>query len=378
MSAYLQMGHDSRNLLNEPNLSAFGGAILSPVNDDEHHVNRLIDDHNSPGFEIILDPQLYLPNSERGQLSNWSYFPEDVDTADHTSLEWWGQVISNLIEAIQRLNLEAVCSPAILPRQFNERYYKLCLNIGEMLSSSLPNEISVLQTVIVDMADMAESDKAEIVASLITASKLDRIYMVLSSDVSPRREMSDASEIFGTMRCIRMLRDAGMEVLMGFCSSDVILWKTAGANSCGSGKFFNIRRFTRSRFGEPDEGWGQLPYWFEESLMAFIREPDILRLNSRNLLSEVSLTNPFSQQILNQLETQPSAPWLGLSWRQYLYWFADFERRFEDGQIAPVQMLREVDRKWSYLDTMNILMDERQNDGSWIRPWLAAMVDLDN
>jgi hypothetical protein len=160
------------------------------------------------------------------------------------------------------------------------------------------------------------------------------------------------------------------------------LWKAAGATSCASGKFFNLRRFTRQRFEEPSAtGGGQLPYWFEEALLAFLRQGDLIRVRRASLLSESSHRNPFCQQILAALDeasrarTTPAA-WLGISWRQFLYWFSDVESRIRGNGTAAEAMLRNADANWSRLDAAKVLLEERFNTGDWIRVWLNAMNDF--
>jgi hypothetical protein len=177
------------------------------------------------------------------------------------------------------------------------------------------------------------------------------------------------------MRLVRFLTEAGMRVIVGYTSSDLVLWKYAGAQDCASGKFFNLRRFTPSRFTEPPEGGGQLPYWFEESMMAYLRESDLVRVRRANLLSNNSLTNPFGAQILDQLDNSPGTPWLGLSWRQYLYWFSDFEHRYSQGRIDVNMVLSNAENVWRQLDEQAILMEERQNDGIWLRQWRRAVLE---
>lgn len=125
MSAYHQMGHNSRNLLFEQQLSSYRGAILSPVNDREDQMSSLIDDLDPSEMEIIFDPQLYYPNTSRGNLSDWAYFPSDVDTADQASRTWWSSIISKLSETTSRLRVSSVCSPAIVPRVHSLEYYQL-------------------------------------------------------------------------------------------------------------------------------------------------------------------------------------------------------------------------------------------------------------
>ena len=37
-------------------------------------------------------------------------------------------------------------------------------------------------------------------------------------------------------------------------------------------------------------------------------------------LSGASRRNPFGKRILTQFSSQPGSPWLGLGWRQFMYW----------------------------------------------------------
>jgi len=181
------------------------------------------------------------------------------------------------------------------------------------------------------------------------------------------------------MQLINAFERNSVKVLVGFCSSEVLLWRAAGASACASGKFFNLRRFTRQRFEEASaEGGGQLPYWFEENLLAFLRQNDLTRVLRHGLLSPASLNNPFGQEILSNLDesqktTTKPKPWLKTSWRQFLYWFADVEGRLARGEVTAEDLLNTADANWSKLDKVKALMLERENNGSWIRSWLNAL-----
>ncbi|HHT9007330.1 TPA: hypothetical protein ACT5C0_002964 [Burkholderia cenocepacia] len=92
MGVYHQMGHDSWNLIDRPELQKYRGIILSPVNNSPVEI---LDRLGQLGFtrnmiDIILDPQLYKPRSDRGKLATWPYFPGDLDSADLTKVAWWG------------------------------------------------------------------------------------------------------------------------------------------------------------------------------------------------------------------------------------------------------------------------------------------------
>lgn len=307
MSAYHQMGHDSENLLHEAHLAGFQGAILSPVNYSLPEVRAQVDSFTSrPDFELIFDPQLYVPTSERGCLREWEYFPDDVDTADLTSEEWWGGLLDGLSRSVSELGRVHVCSPAVLPRVYSDEYMTWLIRAGEMLRERLEGlQLHTIQTVVVPLAELTAQEGALRIASVLSQSRIERIYLILLGSTEPRRELADVEEIKGGMRLIRLLTAAGMRILVGYSSSDMLLWRHAGATDCATGKFFNLRRFLRSRFEEPAGGGGQLPYWFEESLIAFLRESDLIRVQKANLLSDSSLRNPFCSEILTLQTASP-------------------------------------------------------------------------
>jgi len=379
MSAYHQMGHDSENLLWADGLDQFRGAILSPVNYGREKVAaQVLWSRQRSGFETIFDPQLYVPNSERGCLREWPYFPDDVDTADLASDSWWEGLLDSLVEVCTTIRPTAVCSPAVMPATYPDDYFARMVSIGDQLFTRLDGSgLQSVQTAVVGMPELATPDRPMAIASILSKSRTSHIYLVLVSRSEPRRELIEVEEIKGAMRLIAAMQAAGLEVTVGFSSSDVLLWKAAGASNCATGKFFNLRRFTRTRFEEPGgSGGGQLPYWFEESLMAFLRQSDVQRIMPMQLPVLEPSPNPFGLQILAQMAAEPDRAWLALAWRQFMFWFADVESRLDSAASTSGALLRNADSNWRTLDDADFFMEERRNDGGWIRPWRRAVAEF--
>ncbi len=372
MAAFHQMGHDTQNLIAE--VPGFSGVIASPVNDTPDEVGAHIARYKKPGFSFLVDPMLYFPKSERGQLRTWSHFPDDVDTADLSSLAWWDQINAALIETASKLGVDGLCSPAVVPAAFSNDYYGLTVDVGDRLAANANG--SVWQTVLLRLAELTELRAMEI-ASVVSRTKAAGVYVVFVTDVAPRVELREVEQLRGAIRFIRALRQADVKTLVGFCGSDVLLWKAAGAHSCATGKFFNLRRFTPGRFDEPSKGGGQLPYWFEESLVGYLRESDVGKLEAAGLLADSIQTNPFCAQIVSQLKTDPKKAWVKLGWRQWMYWFADVEVRVSNGQLDVPALLLAAEKTWVALDEKDIFLEERRNDGAWIKPWRRALVEPD-
>lgn len=380
MAVYHQMGHHSENLLREEHLRTYRGAILSPVNDEEARMAAQIEEFGEDQeFETILDPQLYFPNTQRACLTNWSYFPRDVDTADVASDTWWAELAQSLANATARLGPTAVCSPAVVPRAYTNAYFARLVEVEGILRESLAaTNVEVLQSAVVSLAELSTPGRAMEIGTILSRTAADRVYLILIGQNDPRRENGDAEELKGAMKLVSVLERAGLPILLGFCSSDIVLWKAAGASSCATGKFFNLRRFTPSRFEEPSEGGGVVPYWFEEALMGFLRDSDLVRVQPRAILSPASVANPYGQQILAQRETEPGRAWVGLGWRQFMYWFADIDQRMEAGAVDVGHLLQTAERRWLDLGDADVFMEEPRNDGLWIRSWRRALAEYAN
>ncbi len=378
MPAFHQIGHDSENLMFEGGLERFGGAILSPLNygpsDVAAQLTRLKDRKD---FVTILDPHLYRPQSERMCLPEWEYYPKDVDTADFNQ-KWWAGIVEKVAKTAVELEPTAVSSPAIVPKTFPNEFFLELIENGNRLEAALRGtNVKPIQTVVVNLADLTSIGRVMTIAGIISKSRISDCLLVLVGNTEPRRELADPEELKGAMRLIATLESGDQRVTVASSSSEMVLWKAANATNCATGKFFNLRRFTISRFDEPNGGGGgQLGYWFEESLLAFLRQSDLLRVRSRELLSAASTENPFSSAILENIPAQKA--WVALGWRQFMYWFADTEFRLRTGAVSAEDLVGVADGNWAAIEKSKpaLLMEERQNDGSWVRQWFRALIEF--
>jgi hypothetical protein len=328
------------------------------------------------GYDAIFDPQLYVPRSLQQNLRDWSYFPKDFYTADATDPQWWRAINDALVKACGPLRPDAICSPANVPKEFNAEYFSQLVATGNHLKMALEHAYPrAIQTAIVGLRYLGTKGRSMEAASVLSRTKCEEIYLVLDGDIEPRIELQDPNELQGAMRLIYELeKNAGIKVIVAFSSADLLLWKEAGATHCATGKFFNVRRFTSTRFqAPPSKGGGALPYWFEESLLAFLRPADVARVRPHGLLTAAD--NPYGVQILEQLRTAPDEPWIGLGWRQFLRWFNNAERGIANGTLVPETMITTAQKNWETLRGQKppVLMEEQTNNGSWLSQWRKAM-----
>jgi len=329
-------------------------------------------------FDTIIDPQLYVPGSQRGSLSDQPYFPFDLDTADLGSDIWWSDLSDKLASYVLSLGVNAVASPAVLPNVWSPEYYSRCADTARYLKLSLPSELRVLTTVMVDYKQMADPDIVLRTASIVSETETDGYYLVIVSDVEPRRELSGENELAGVMSLIRHLENTERPVLVSHCSADMVLFKAAGATHCATGKYFNLRRFTRSRYDDETESGGKLiAYWFEQGLLAFLRGADVLRILDAGFNGIVGVgysRNEWSQTIQDQFASEPEKPWVKYGWRQYLSWFGKAEMALSTptaGTLVQAWLVT-AELNWLELEDAGVLMDEPRNQGQWVRSWRQA------
>lgn len=383
MGAYMQMGHQTENLVGEDGLDDFKGLILSPLNRLPEELRQdIVKFKEIKDFDFIFDPQLYYPRTIKPKIRQHPYFPDDFETNDHSSLKWWEEIVKKLTEYAAGLGVTTLVTPTIDPKRCTDDYYHITVEIGNLVCASKAQPISqYLLSLIVDVADICDRDKLLKIASFAAMSRCDGFYIVFKSDLEPRREYASEGSLNSMLTFIHELKLIGKPITIAFSSSDMVLFKAAGATNCATGKFFNLRRFTSSRFEEPAGGGGQLPYWFEHNLMAFLREADLKRIQSTgrgHLIGGLNSSNFWGTAIFDLFQNEPGKAWVALGWKQFLSWFAKTEQLLHDSADLKElkKWLRDAETNWIELNDKDILMDEPRNDGGWLRPWRQAIATL--
>lgn len=384
MASFFQMGYNTENLVGEADLELFKGIILSPLNRNPLELDKHIKRFRKLGdYEIVFDPQLYFPRASKGLLKNHSYFPSDFETADSASFSWWNKLNSNLVPYINVLGVDSVCSPIVHAKSWKEDYYKLSVEIKDNLMNALKKinpMIKCLLTIVINVKDLTDEEKIMKTASIASATQSDGFYIVFINELAPRYEIRDKEDLKGMVRFIAELKHFDIPIIVSHTSSDMILFKYVGADHCATGKYFNLRRFSQSRFNDIDKGGNQLPYWFEPNLLGFLREADVLRL-SRDvpyLIKDAKFNNIWSAAILNNFNLLEQESWIKFGWRQYLSIYSKLENVIDKEPDQAINLLSKAQSNWELLNKQNIFMEEKTNDGSWIDSWLTTLMNLKN
>lgn len=379
MAAYIQMGHGSWNLIENPEIGDYAGVVLSPVNDGQGYVaerlSRLKRERRDQ-LDFILDPQLYNPVFDKGKLSEWDYFPDVFKTVTGTDKDAWTHMAASVAECASNLGLNSVCSPCPIPRIGSDDYYEFAVMTGDA-TAKRANELGIeaMLTVLVPLRDLAQQERAFQIASILTSTTCERIYLAFMADdgYAQRTPLMDSLAMPTAVHLVRLLAET-LRVHVAFSGHDAIVWKYAGATDVSSGKFWNVRRFSPTRwFDEEKSVKTTVPYWNESPLLACLRDTDVLRLDREGWYDTRTFrNNPASARILGILRSQSGLPWTADSWIQYLRWLSNADRRCKSPDDAEA-LLERADSRWTVLDKKKILMLDRQTNGDHVRLWLNAV-----
>lgn len=377
MANYLQLGHESWNLVGEPGIGSFAGVVLSPVNDGpDEIISRLSRVRETqPALDVVLDPQLYNPAAQRGQLPEWSYYGADFETADRSDAAWWSRRIPEVVKDALRVGATTICSPAPIPRSGDNDYFAFVKGLAdEAYSEASRSGLECTLTAIVPLDSLYEPRRAMEIASVLSGFRGARIYLnFLAPDrVIQRQPLSDQASLATAVHLVHLLsRDHRVHVA---CTShDVLLWLGAGAADVSTGKYMNVRRFSPSRWMDDQTGGRNNYYWNDDRILTLVREQDVLRLDRHGWFEGRSFSeNPSSQAILDILRAHSGAPWQRLSWIQYMRWFANMASEINNVDAA-LSVLEASRAAWIEIEAAKILFFDSFNDGSHVTCWLNSL-----
>ena len=402
MAAYHQMGDKSRNLVMDPVLSQlYAGAITSPVNEDPGTMRALCQEIAS--IDLVFDPQTYNPRSDRGKLARWPYFGE---LGNYETAAWqddaWGALLGQIVEDCVQSGHSAVCSPAVAGDSTDENL-GAAMTVGDALAVHIANRgIEGLQTAFLRPSTLGAKGRPATVASILTNGTLERTYCIANWE-STEDHVADVGKLVGfgqTLALIAPMR----RVLVGFCGPDMILWKAAGAESVATGKHDNQLRWTSSRWDpQKSGGRGGTAYYFEDSLLAWLRTEDIVRLQEirfplglaedpffpvimehvarlavkpRRRVDVIKNGKPVIKNGKVQQKVEGPPAWTGIGWRQWLWWFAHTERRLSRGSITARELVNAASKNWETLRDHGFRASDDRNDGRWLASWSATLDGL--
>jgi hypothetical protein len=199
-----------------------------------------------PGGDVILDPQFYLPHSDHEKLCNHAYWPTDYAT----TLFWQGQALSRLLDSLRDLNNRVGCARLVLPGLFastvDDDWAETQRAILEEARARIDNA-SLISTIAIS-ADAVRN--ANQIADLVERAEAWNApaYYVVCEHPKGQYLVDDPSWIANVLDLCAGLRLAGSQVILGYCTHQMLIANAAGVNAIASGTWMNVRSFPPEKF----------------------------------------------------------------------------------------------------------------------------------
>ena len=381
MLTYHQCGHNFVwNLQSLQNDGAGEGLIVSPANVEADKISRRIPAEVRESSWI--DPQFYRPNDNKSKLKTYPFFPgnmlENFSTGDFEN--YAVEIARECLRFQDSLNFRYLVIPTRyfddLPEDYLTQLAELFVEPFRQARLELHLAKPLLLTVIAKRLHLdVGSARDELLSWMTGFGDVDGIYLILDGG-SRAKQIKDAEFLSGALRFIRALRLNDMEVHVGYCGVEGLLYSIADATSVTVGSYENLRSFNIQRFVSQENGTrrGPRPRVYSGRLLQWIE--DIYLGPLRQLVPDWQLLfddSPYRDYLLD-----PSSALNPQRAEIYRHYFFSFSRQIRQlpGLGARSAHLRARVRDamglFEQIGAANVFLNP-DSDGSHLPSWLNAL-----
>jgi hypothetical protein len=251
-----------------------GTVILSPRDLSTQQMGTLAANVSSVGGSVLLDPQMYVPDCAHSRLTAHAFWPRLP--------EYWRDPneLSRVIEELLQANVACGTTQIICPSPFasviNEDSLQSVSAAVEELGRRGIAPDRILATVALSSDAVRNEDRAEMLSDAIEDWNVGGIYLI-AEHPSSEYLVTDPMWIARMLDVVAGARLVGKTVVIGYCSHQMLVAASAGATAIASGSWLNVRKFSPTRFDEPDEDeisrratWYYAPHLLSEFKIPFL------------------------------------------------------------------------------------------------------------
>lgn len=353
------------------------GIIYSPVNIDADKLLKIKDEYKVTGF---LDPQLYLLNEAKGTIDTYPYFPgnlkDDFNTLDmDTSNIQLSKLcidfqIANNFEYLVIPTRYYVDNPTNFLIQSKESFVMPFCDILKQ------NEIDkkVLLSVIVKEISLTDEEKRNELLNWITSHLcIDGVYLIFENSFSSK-QIKDFDYLLNALKFIQTLKENDLEVHIGYCNTEAILYSAAMPNSVTVGSFENLRSFGIRRFQdiESQQMRGPRARLYSSKLLQWVEYVYIQAMKSQI----ENYDDFFDNSEFKPLMFKPDYKWWFTKSEPYKHYFLVFTNQLKSlpqEQNDRIEAVKEAIK--SALNNFRVIVDDNDvllddnSDGSHLATW---------
>ena len=287
------------------------GVIFSPVHEKMQNIENYSDELKAAS---LFDPQYYLPNSQKAKLNEYPFFPETITEGFVTS-DFSVLALESARQCV-RFQLEQGLSRIVIPCRFHDQmisnYFEsqdaysvvpFVTAVNDLGSNGKP----VFLTVAITKHMVADEGFRDRLLNWVTSyPEIDGVYLILSHQRATK-QICDAESLGSNLEFIRVLREAGLEVLVGYCNTESLMYTLAGDLGVTFGAYENTRIFSMDKFMMSEEDQrGPRPRIYLKGLFNWIQleQAREIRADAPDIWQEIYEPTEESEEALNSV-----GPW---------------------------------------------------------------------
>jgi hypothetical protein len=359
------------------------GVIYSPVNLKSDKLLKLPKSLKESSF---LDPQLYLLNVPRSYLGTHPYFPGNITpTFETQDLDENDKKIAKLVVDYQVDNgFEYLVIPT---RHYEDNPTTFYIQSTQYFITpfcdyiqSNPVDKKILLSVIVKNIMLVDKAKFHECLNWITShQKIDGVYLIFENNFTSK-QIKDFDFLLNALNFITILKKNGLEVHIGYCNTEALLYSIAMPDSITIGSYENLRSFGIHRFKPTDNKKQKQPNarLYSSKLLQWIDYTYIQAIRS----SLPDYETYFDESKYLPLMFDPTYKWHFAKSELYKHYFTIFSSQIkdlpsskEDRILAVKGLIKTAENNFKIIENVVLLDDD--SDGSHLKTWQNVINTFD-
>lgn len=254
---YHQAGHNtSWNIESLTEDSCGDGIIFSPVHFSASQLEKV---SGSIKKKSIFDPQYYLPNSQKQKLNTYDFFPETLMGGFSTTS--FASMALKSAEMCVKFQIQQEFEKIIIPARYfsqmdpdyTDKQDTYTVHPFLKVISTLGSDKSIYLTLPLTSHMVEHATYRTRILNWVTGfSDIQGVYLIVDFERNTKQVQSKEF-LYSLMEFVKELRDADLEVLVGYLNTEGLLLSLIEGCQFTFGTFENTRIFSIDKFLVSDE-----------------------------------------------------------------------------------------------------------------------------
>lgn len=378
-----QCGHnDAWNKASFKDDKCGDGLIFSPVHTKHGDINKL---DKRIRTSSLFDPQFYLPNSQKKKLKSYPFFPDTI-AGDSFSTSDYSLVALEAARLCIDFQLKNQFASVIIPARFLDQMHsdyttrQEVYTVDPFLKVLTKLGIKKNITLTLPLTEHMVTDKiyrTGILNWVTSFPEISGVYLIVSHE-SSSKQIQSKDFLTAYLDFLLQLRKADLEVTIGYCNSEGLLYSLIEGCDITFGSFENTRMFSIDKFVITDEERrGPKPRIFSLGLLNWIQfsQAKEIRKASPDIWKQIYTPTVYAEAALNSA-VEPTFNQSPL----YMHHFKVYSDAFQEVRGLNLlkrydvlrQRLKKAIELYSAIEELPIDL-EKHSRGAHIQAWLDAI-----